>query len=161
MQIVGEEVHHLAQHLFVQVRAGIDLRQHILQRPVIVFDGAHGVVDDLPDLRRVRCGGNCRPARILRHKEDALGKIFVDVLLEAVSFVHQLLVTLLKAVGDVFQENQAEDDVLVFRSVHVAAQHACSVPDLFLKADVGGCLDVRHMSSQIPNKAKLFCLIHM
>ena len=37
-----------------------------------------------------------------------------------------------------FEEDQAEDDVLVFGRVHVAAQLVGGEPELLLKADVGG-----------------------
>ena len=43
----------------------------------------------------------------------------------------------LEAIGDVFEEDQAEDDVLVFRRVHVAAKLVGGEPELLLKADIG------------------------
>jgi hypothetical protein len=45
---------------------------------------------------------------------------------------------LFKAIGDVLQKDQAENDVLVFRRVHVAAQLVGSEPELGFEADVGG-----------------------
>ena len=44
----------------------------------------------------------------------------------------------LEGVGDVFEEDEAEDDVLVFRRVHVVAELVGGEPELGLKADVGG-----------------------
>jgi hypothetical protein len=41
-------------------------------------------------------------------------------------------------VSDVFQENQPEDDVLVFRRVHVVAELVGGEPELGLEADGGG-----------------------
>ena len=41
-------------------------------------------------------------------------------------------------VGDVFEEDEAEDDVLVFRRVHVVAQLVGREPELGLEADGGG-----------------------
>jgi len=45
---------------------------------------------------------------------------------------------LLEGVGDVFEEDEAEDDVLVFRRVHVVAQLVGGEPELGLEAEVGG-----------------------
>ena len=44
----------------------------------------------------------------------------------------------LEGVGDVFEEDQPEDDVLVFRRVHVVAQLVSGGPKLGLEAEVGG-----------------------
>ena len=43
---------------------------------------------------------------------------------------------LLEGVGDVLEEDQAEDDVLVFGGVHAAAQRVGHLPELGLVADV-------------------------
>jgi hypothetical protein len=47
-------------------------------------------------------------------------------------------VVFVEAVGDVFEENEAEDDVLVFRRVHVVAELVGGEPELGLEAEVGG-----------------------
>jgi hypothetical protein len=44
----------------------------------------------------------------------------------------------LEGVGDVFQEDEAEDNVLVFRRVHVVAELVGGEPELGLEADGGG-----------------------
>ena len=44
----------------------------------------------------------------------------------------------LEGVGDVFEENQAEDDMLILRRVHVVAELVGSEPELGLEADGGG-----------------------
>jgi len=41
-----------------------------------------------------------------------------------------------EAVGNVFQEDEAEDDVFVFRCVHVAAEFIGREPKLLLETDV-------------------------
>ena len=46
----------------------------------------------------------------------------------------------LEGVGDVFEEDEAEDDVLVFRRVHVVAQLIGGEPELGFEADGGGGL---------------------
>ena len=48
-----------------------------------------------------------------------------------------------EGVGDVFEEDEAEDDVLVFRRVHVVAQLVGGEPELGLEADGGGGLGRR------------------
>ena len=45
---------------------------------------------------------------------------------------------LLEGVGDVLEEDQAEDDVLVLGGVHVAAQRVGGVPEFAFKTEVGG-----------------------
>ena len=50
----------------------------------------------------------------------------------------ELGVVFLEGVGDVFEEDQAEDDVLVFRRVHVVAKLVGHQPELLFKADGGG-----------------------
>ena len=83
---VGEERHQFAQAGLIQFLAGIVLRQHALQRIVLLFDGLHRRIDYLAD---VRVGGvrlDDLPARFLRHPEDVVGQIFVPVFLVAVAF---------------------------------------------------------------------------
>ena len=43
----------------------------------------------------------------------------------------------LEGVGDVLEEDEAEDDVLVLRRVHVVAQTIGHLPELGLEAEVG------------------------
>lgn len=52
--------------------------------------------------------------------------------------VDQPGVVFLEGVGDVLEEDQAEDDVLVLRGVHVVAQLVGGEPTLGLEADGGG-----------------------
>ena len=47
-------------------------------------------------------------------------------------------VVFLEGVGDVFEEDEAEDDVLVFRRVHVVTELVGGEPELGLEAEVGG-----------------------
>jgi hypothetical protein len=97
-----------------------------------------------------------RPARFLRHPENTGGAILVGVLW--VSALRQLRfqfrVLGLEGVGDVLEEDQAQDDVLVLGRVHVVAQRVGSSPELGLEAEVGagrgpscrGLLHFGHMS---------------
>ena len=43
----------------------------------------------------------------------------------------------LERIGDIFQEDQAEDDVLVLRRVHVVTELVGGQPELGFKAEVG------------------------
>gem|GEM_PF-3122194 len=45
---------------------------------------------------------------------------------------------LVEGVGDVFEEDEPEDHVLVFRRVHVVAELVGGEPELGLEAKVGG-----------------------
>lgn len=52
--------------------------------------------------------------------------------------LRQLGAVFLEGVGDVFEEDEPEDDVLVFRRVHVVAELVRGEPELGFKAEVGG-----------------------
>jgi hypothetical protein len=43
-----------------------------------------------------------------------------------------------EGVRDVLEENQPEDDVLIFCRVHVVAQRVCGLPELAFKAEARG-----------------------
>jgi len=45
-----------------------------------------------------------------------------------------------EGIGDVLEENEAEDDVLVLRRVHVVAQLVCGQPQLGLEPEGGSRL---------------------
>ena len=82
-------------------------------------------------------GLEVRPAGFLRHPEDVLGPVFVRVLgVGALVFAlarNELGAVFLEGVGDVLEEDQAEDDVLVFRRVHVVAELVGGEPELGLE----------------------------
>ena len=59
---------------------------------------------------------------ILLHPKNVVGGVFVAVFGVGAFFLHQRGVLFLERVGDVFEKNQAEDDVLVFAGIHVAAE---------------------------------------
>src|SRR5258708_1272726 len=101
--------------------------------------GAHGVVHQGADrgLRRARL--KVRPARFLRYPEDAGGAVFVWVfgVGALLALGVQLGVLGLEGVGDVLQEDQAEDDVFVLGRVHVVAQGVGGGPELGFEAQGG------------------------
>src|SRR6266542_5330805 len=100
------------------------LRQHSLQRGVLALDGLHRRVDKGPDL-----GLLCRPLELLpagigRNPEDVLGPVFIRVLrigpLTPFQF-QQLAMPSLEGIGDVLEEHESQDNMLVLGGVHVAA----------------------------------------
>ena len=86
-----------------------------------------------------------RPAGVHRHPEDIGGEVFVLVLGIGAGVVagvrvlagDELGVMFVEGIGDVLEKDQAEDDMLVFRSVHVVAQLVGGEPELGFKAEVG------------------------
>ena len=78
------------------------------------------MVDELADSGLPCLGLEMRPARLRRYPEDVFGTVLVRVL--GVGALCPLAfktgVNFLEGVGDVFQEDEAKDDVLVFGGVH-------------------------------------------
>lgn len=58
--------------------------------------------------------------------------------------------SLLKGIGNVFEENETESHMLILGRVHVAAHLIGRLPELLLKAEVGavGGLDCRFVCSR-------------
>ena len=116
----------------VERGAGVVLGQHALERRVVALDAGHRVVDELADGGLLGLRLQVRPARLGRHPEDVLRAVLVGVLgvgaLRLLGF--ELRVLLLEGVGDVLEEDQAEDDVLVLGGVHAAAERVGHLPEL-------------------------------
>ena len=71
----------------------------------------------------------------------------------------ELLAFFLECVGDVFEEDEAKADVLVFRSVHVPAHLVGSGPKLGFKVErgaVGRFLGFGHARGSLCSQFKLF-----
>ena len=85
------------------------------------------------------------PARLLRYPEDAGGFVFVGIFrvsaLLALRF--ELSVLRLEGIGDVLEENQAKDDVLVLRRVHIVAETVSHLPQFGFEAEIGTSLCLR------------------
>jgi hypothetical protein len=138
----GDEVDEFAKAVFVEAGAGVVLGQDALEARVVALDGDHGVVHGLADGGLLGAGLEVGPAGIGGHPEDVLGLVFVRVLGIGSGVValtgEELGAVLLEGVGDVFEEDEAKDDVLVFRRVHVVPQLIGREPELGLEAEVGG-----------------------
>ena len=134
---VREEVDHVAEAALVELGAGERLREDTLQARVLLLDCEHGAVDDLADLGRVGGVRDAFPAGFRRHEKDVLLRVGVRILLEPLALRHKLVAPRVEPVGEVFQEDEAEDDVFVLGGVQIAAQDAGGVPYLFLESDRG------------------------
>ena len=134
---IADEVDKLAEALLVEARAGVVLWQDGFERGVVAFDRRHRIIHALPD-RRLRCRAlQIGPARFRRHPEDVFRAILVRVFrIGAFSALRvELGVFRLERVGDVFEENEAEHDVLVLGGIHVVAQRVGRLPQLRLEAE--------------------------
>ena len=120
---IADLIYEPSEHFLVQRGPGVVLGQHAVQRGVVPFDARHGVVHQRSDNGLSSLGFQVRPARLGRHPEDAFGAVLVRVLgiCTLRDLCLELRMFLLEGVGDVLQEDQAEDDVLVFGGVHAAA----------------------------------------
>ena len=132
---VADHVDELPKALLVERRPGIVLREHAFESGVVVLDRRHRVIDDLSDGGLPCLRPQMAPTRFRRHPEDVLGEILVAILggLRAPFGEHRPM-ALLERVGDVFQEDQPENDMLVFGGVHRAAQGVGHRPQLGLMA---------------------------
>ena len=117
---IADHVDELAETRLVEGRTGVILGQHVLERRVVALDTGHRVVDELADGGLPRLGLEMTPAGFRRHPEDVLGPVFVLVFgVGALCLLTlEASVFFLESVGDIFQEDEAQDDVLVFRRVH-------------------------------------------
>ena len=136
---VAHEVDELAEAQGVERGAGVVLREHVLEHGVVALDAGHGVVDQPADGRLSRLRLQMRPPCLLRNPEDVLGPVLVRVLRIGAfgPFRFQPGVPLLEGVGDVLEEDEAEDDVFVLGRVHAAAQGVGHAPQLRLVAGRG------------------------
>ena len=82
------------------------------------------------------------PTRLRRHPEDVLGPVFVGVLRVGSLVLLGLEpgVHLLECVGDVLEEDEPENDVLVLGRIHRAAQSVGHAPQLGLVARRGALI---------------------
>lgn len=145
LQLNGtDEVDQLAETVFVEIGASVVLVERALEPRVVALDGVHGIVHILADGRQLGAALEVRPAGLLRDPENVLRPVLVRILRIGASVIahsgEESGVVSLESVGDVFEEDQAEDDVLVFRRVHVVAELVGGEPELRLETEVGGAV---------------------
>jgi len=83
-----------------------------LWRGIVALDGDHGIVEKLADLRVFGPALEEGPAGLGRNPEDVFGQVLVAVFRVSALFLFQCGVFFLEGVGDVLEENKAEDNVL-------------------------------------------------
>ena len=137
----GDDVDEFAEALFVEAGAGVVLGEDAFEARVVALEGDHGVIHGLADGGKFGRPLEVGPTGLGGHPKDVLGLVFVGVFGIGPGVValtgEELGAVFLKGVGDIFEEDQAEDDVLVFRRVHVVAELVGGEPELGLKADGG------------------------
>ena len=137
----ADEVDELAEAVLVEVGATVVLVQGALEAGVVPFEGDHGVVNELADGGELGIGLKEGPAGLFRNPEDIGGEVLVLVLgigpSELALSRDELGMVLLEAVGDVLQEDETEDDVLVLGRVHVVAELIGGEPQLRFEAEIG------------------------
>src|SRR5205814_2219080 len=98
----------------------------------------HGVVDDLADRRLLGAVLEVGPASGGRDPEDVFSAVFVGIFGIRAGVIpypgNEFGVMLFEAVGDVLEEDETENDVLVLGGVHVAAQLIGCEPELGFEA---------------------------
>lgn len=77
------------------------------------------------------------PAGGFGNPEDVFGGVFVAVFGVGVGFGGEDGVALFEGVRNVFEEDQAEDDMLVIGGVHIAAKLVGSLPESLFETEVG------------------------
>ena len=145
--------------------AGVVLGQHALERRVVALDGVHRVVDQRADGRAAAPspgGAASAPPPAPRRRsrrctrrglrdEVSTGGIRDEVLVLGVGGrCLQVAVALLEGVGDVLQEDEPENDVLVLGGVQVAAHLVGGVPQDGLKWSAARCRDLRLLYHERP-----------
>jgi hypothetical protein len=134
----SDEVDELAQAVLVERRAGVFFREDAFQARVVALDRDHGVVDDLANLGLLGAVLEVGPTPGGWNPEDVEAFVFIGIFRIGTGVFAfaggELRVVFLEGVGDVLEEDEAEDDVLVLRSVHVAAELVRREPELGFEA---------------------------
>ena len=135
----AEQAHEFAEQGALEAGALVDLREHAGEGGVVGLDRGHGGVDHAAEGGVAEAGlgahGDGAPAGGGRDPEDAGGGVVGEVLAVVAGLV-ELVAVAFEGVGDVLEEQEAEDDVLVLGGVHVAAQLVGGLPEGGLEAEV-------------------------
>ncbi len=131
------EVNKLAKTPLVQVGPRVVLGQHALEAHVVALDSGHRIVHQLANGGLLRVLLEVVPSRLRRHPEDIVSPVLVRVLrVCSLSLLgNEFRVALLESVRNIFEEDEPEDDVLVLRCVHAAAELVRRFPHLGFKTE--------------------------
>lgn len=131
----ADEVDELAEAGLVERGARVVLGKHAAERRVLALDRLHRLVDELPDLRLLRLSREMTPPSLRRNPEDVDRAVLVGILRARERVGRELRALPLESVRDVLEEDEAEDDVLVLRCVHMPAQPVRCCPERGLEAE--------------------------
>ena len=134
----ADEVNEFAEPLLVETGARVIFRQDTFERWVYVFDGDHRIVNQFADGGLLGVVLQVRPARFGRYPKNVDGAILVGVFgVGALALLRdELRAIFLERIGNVFEKDQTEDDVFVFRRVHIVAQLVSRRPQRGFKTKV-------------------------
>ena len=133
----GNKVDQGTERRGIEVLARVDLGQNVLEGGIFLFDGVHGLVQQGAYVGVPGVVAQVGPAGGRRHKENVFCLVFVAVF-GIGSFVFAFAFRegckeRFKGIGDVFEKDQAEYDVLVFGGVNILAQLVRRAPELFFQ----------------------------
>ena len=119
----------------IQPEAGeVVVGQGALERSIALLDGGEGGVDLDGDVALLGLLLDVGPAGGLRQVEDILHGVELDhVEIGLLALGHELGAAFLELVGDELEEDQREDDVLVFRRLDGATELVGGVPEGFFE----------------------------
>ena len=149
---IGKQHDEIADHRLVERRAAIFLRQDALQRAFVgLFDRLHRGIDqpaniDFPfpardrifnlDVTSAGIGFQFRPARDFGDPERARGEIFLRILGIGIIFRFQFCLLNFERIGNIFQKDQTQRDMLVFGRLQIAAQLVRRLEELSFKSQI-------------------------
>ncbi len=128
--------------------AGKAFVEDALQAGVVLLDGDESVIDPFADVGLLGLVADVLPACRFRHPEDIRHRVEIAVfqqMFELAGFADekltvrvgefplQLVEAFIEGVGDVLEEDEAEDDMLVFSGIHVRPQLVGSRPECFVQ----------------------------
>src|SRR5438132_5145640 len=112
-----------------------------LELRIITFEGIHRIIDEPGDVGLFGLILNVAPPSLWRHPENIFSRVLITTLQQPIGFpsfdtvsfqlLSKLVTPRLERVADVIQENEPQDDMLVFGSVAIAAQLIDSLPECF------------------------------
>ena len=86
INVIGENIHYIAQYFFVQIGRCIIFRQHIFQFAIFTFNSPHCIIDHFTNFWRMGSGRNGFPPGFFRNKENIIFRICIRVILKAIPF---------------------------------------------------------------------------